>query len=280
MKKIKTLTALTLILALAIPLFLMPISAAEEEPNIDELIEMTKESELFLDIIPLYQEMVGRSPGQKFTSYELEVIDKAKEWGYYDPEFDTGGMYHPYSAIDYKTGEIMEGLDLGYGYRFPDSVTIEKIESDIEKYFVSDFLEILDCPTKSATCYAFLAPDGHVYNHWYGQFSLYGSFANPDFEDPKIIEKSDKKITLGFNTVGYKSESYDDVTIEYRKTSRGWRISGATGTYYKTYESIFASEVPETADNSVVYIALASVSVIALAGITFVSAKRKKAYIA
>ncbi len=96
-----------------------------------------------------------------------------------------------------------------------------------------------------------------------------------DNAELRFTGKNTAVLNIGWITEEYPPVSGED-TITFLKTSSGWRIDG--GSYFDRYYLKLAT--PQTSDNSVVYIALASVSVIALAGITFVSAKRKKAYIA
>ncbi len=307
MKKIKFILSLTLILALAIPLFLMPISAADEEPTIDELVELAKEAQYFVAIFGLvYEELVYYMPnGALQSDLDESLIQNAMKMGYYDPEFDMSKSHlYNISAVDIRTGELYptyRGDD--WASRFPDTVTVEKVREDVRKYFVSDFLHIIDNAEFRdylIDSYCLLGTDGYVYNHYFYAATKYivntehysETQRIPDWETAKVKERSENKITLEFDgnankaTLAYYKESGKNVnlegkiTIQYTKTNRGWRISGSTGNYYKGLDSVYASEIPETADNSVVYIALASVSVAALASVTFVSAKRKKAYIA
>ncbi len=288
MKKIKYILSLTLILALALPLFLMPISAVEKEPIIEDLVELTRESEYFLLIFQItYDNLAFYIPNGIHSEDYVDEIQKQKaiEMGYYDPNFDAGDLVFPYSAVDLKTNKVYTDLQMGRGLRFPDTVTVEKVREDVRKYFVSDFLGIIDGAVfndtgTDALCY--LGPDGHVYNHFYGQYPIINEYSGrPDLESAKIKDKSGNKITLSFDAVSEFGTVEDGITIQYTKTNRGWRISGATGRYYKGFaygpNEIFA---PETADNSVVYIALASVSLAALAGVTLVSSNRKKEIIA
>ncbi len=283
MKIIRKTLSIALILSLALPLLIMPISAADKEPTIEEFVELTRESQLYLNMLYKYPLLGYKDPNEKEKVEISYIRELAIQFGYYDPgfEIDEVRLERIFSPA---TGEE-EYASTKYDcfYTFPDTVTKEKINRDIEKYFVWDFIGVMrPFVQRPLVGYLQIVEDhnGKLYNknRMPGSPIVDPILQTPNLDTARIISKSDKQITLEFDDL--YEPGWNIITIQYTKTSRGWRISGATGEYYRGFKDFFAPEVPETADNSVVYIALASVSVIALAGVTLVSAKRKKDYIA
>ncbi len=172
-------------------------------------------------------------------------------------------------------------------YPYADKMnSFEVWEEDICKYFAKGVLMYGD---------GYLSDDGIEKSHVFLHDGKTYAYCQPPYrlDTPAIFwETAELRFTGEKSAVLYVQwydysythnpdpDRFNNDTITFLKSSDGWRVDG--GSYFNGHLLKLSTpvEVPDTADNSVVYIALASVSVIALAGVTLVSAKRKKDYIA
>ncbi len=274
MKKIRIALVMTLILTLVIPLFTTHAQAENEQPTLEELVALAKEAEDFVEIVTGVYPYLASHSDEDLREWDIKLKNLAVEWGYIKPGFDIGKAVYPFDAIYVKTGEVIENIDLGCIFKYPDTVTYAKVKTDIEKYYASDFLGILD---DKYSMYAVVGTDGKMYFHQYGMGGALDHTVGgdrPQWESARITSRNDNKITLTVD-----SYASSDITINYRITERGWRISGVFGgNYYSPFHTNHEVTAPETSDGTAVYIAIAALSTVCLAAITIDICKNKKPY--
>ena len=251
---------------------------SEEEPTVEELVELAKEAEWcgtsFWGAGAFHLFLLARN------NPDAPELKWAKEEGLMTETFEEKSAKELY-GINLHTGNMVA---LGTAYEnmpaaaFPKEVTVESLKKLYLQYFAYDLHGIFTCPVEGEhdmeKCFStsFLTDsEGRLYStpNAYEDTSFTEKGSEEDFwSSARITEQTENRIQMTLYGVNPEENFW---TVEFRKTVDGWRISG--GTYFPP---AVIPTPPETGDNTPIFLTLTALSVLGICALAVTVGKRKR----